>query len=1298
MDRIYEMSVMASYVMIIVLIIRLMLRRSPKIFSFVLWYVVLFRLLCPFTIQSDISLVKDLLTNDSPSADTEYSYSGVRAENVRPDVISPAVTGDEENDIVITYQPQQPEVTVKEAYGISGNTENLLAAIWVLGTGCMALYGVLSLNILRQKLFGAMKTKDGYYECDDIDTPFVLGIVRPKIYLPINLTSEEKRYILEHERHHIERFDHITKILFFIALCIHWFNPLVWISFTLFTKDMEMSCDEAVMKKMGEGVKADYSLSLLKLSSENRRIKPSPLAFGENNTKERIVNLAKYKRPKVMIVILSAVVIILAGITLLTDPDTENDFIYGSNYKVKQIIYDVKMVEDELIEEMYLKSLGTLQITAGHDLFRSYKADMDEFIAKDEEYYLTRSELESYAGRDNAWSGKIRGKITDSRIYRTEDDMFYLIFRTDKGNIYAAYGWEDVSERGEGASDDTFVSYIHELESAAQEEEHDSEFFDNTFSAITGDKVFTMGIVSDKDTPGYFIAGFEGLSDDMRSTEYYGYGVFRTYEDGKYTVMTDMHIYEGAATAENGIYLCEDAAVLSDGEGNPENTYDIIFCTKGNVYYVIRLVDDGEKTVQNKYVPQGGFCMIPHEDEKDGVKISTVFYDLNGSIIGQSYSKVNGYGAKEPFGRTYVVKEVSYITEKRTEDIRTGSPFLLGKDMSLYRPSTSDPSGFQRIGQFEVSHISPANFDGYFKEDRWMSEKVSAEYLRENKQSVRELRSGNVIYHLFVTLADEIYLTSSFTGDVFPEYDENMYAKWCVRLGEVSSAETSAGISRYGYIYHAPHLSSTPDSLPEYGYTIHGEKFTVTRGSEIISGDTPIKKSPFPWSDEEWEKLFILCPENFKVISEKYSSLYWQNLGGRYFLIYADDEVFIVDMPEKISTVYALKEEKTPKAFEKSSTPYGFTKNITPSDITFAVTDARMSDTGSAGENMTEEDIAEFIRILNGIPKSSFRKGSCGYDADIMLYSGGREILFTYDKEKKLVRISFDSETAKLFGDKSYVIENESLNGFFERQIALLAEGTPFVDSADPHHMMKNLYEDFAFYKELSVKDQEGYRNVIRSLTDKEYSTLLSILQNLPKDCFTKAEYDARYTVTLRDSFGSDAIYLGYTPGESTVYLSGSWNIRNMMGESDWKVDNEELEQFFKELTGEMSSDKSGLNVSVACGGEIYSLTPTHLEDDERAEDLSEISLKSDDGKLLITLTPSWPTDSLMISQEYYEQTSPDSVHIDTKTAGVKPGEGEDSLTMIIPHRNRQYDEKVRIFVKGEEGRYAFIVNLLKVS
>lgn len=305
LPRILNMSIAASVVIVFVLAARLLLKKTPKVFSYALWSVVLFRLLCPVSISGGFSL---LALTGAPIRETAPNTTQV--QYIQPDLVHR-----EDPQVVLPVPGVSQAVNETLPQGEEPLAADpleapvaLLTLAWMAGAALMAGYSVVSMLLLRRRLIGAVPLRDHIYLADHINSPFVLGVLRPKIYLPSTLSPEEQKYIILHEQYHIKRLDHLAKLLAFLALCIHWFNPLVWLSFFLAQKDMEMSCDEAVLQKMGSHIRADYSASLLSLSTGRSVVGGTPLAFGEGDTKSRIKNLLTWNRPKKWVAALAALV------------------------------------------------------------------------------------------------------------------------------------------------------------------------------------------------------------------------------------------------------------------------------------------------------------------------------------------------------------------------------------------------------------------------------------------------------------------------------------------------------------------------------------------------------------------------------------------------------------------------------------------------------------------------------------------------------------------------------------------------------------------------------------------------------------------------------------------------------------------------------------------------------------------------------------------------------------------------------------------------------------------------------
>lgn len=299
--QILNMSMMASIVIAAVILLRFPLKKAPKFISYSLWSVVLFRLVCPFSFESILSLLPSAkpLPQEILTAVIPVINSGIPLLDQAVRLPAPMV-GDSIN-------PMQVLLFIG-------------AILWIVGVAALVIYSIVSYFRLKRKVSTALLVEGNIYECEAISSPFVLGIIKPKIYLPLGLSAIEREYILRHEQTHIKRLDTLVKPLAFFVLCIHWFNPLCWLSFVLMSKDMELSCDESVIKSMGSGIKQDYSTSLLTLATDRKLLGGSPLAFGESNVKSRIKNVLHYKKPAFWVILVAVIAVVAVSIGLMANP------------------------------------------------------------------------------------------------------------------------------------------------------------------------------------------------------------------------------------------------------------------------------------------------------------------------------------------------------------------------------------------------------------------------------------------------------------------------------------------------------------------------------------------------------------------------------------------------------------------------------------------------------------------------------------------------------------------------------------------------------------------------------------------------------------------------------------------------------------------------------------------------------------------------------------------------------------------------------------------------------------------
>lgn len=335
--KIVNMSISASWVVVAVLALRFCLKKAPKWVNVLLWGIVAVRMVFPFSIESVLSLIPSAETI-SPTIMMEQSPSvqtGVPALN---HVINPVIRG--------SFTP---------APGASANPLQIwipvLTGIWLFGIAALFLYSAVSYWRLRRKVCEAVILRDNIYQSENVCSPFVLGIIRPKIYLPYHMDSREMGHVIAHEQTHICRRDHWWKPLGFLLLTTHWFNPLMWLSYILLCRDIELACDEKVIKKMSNEQRADYTQALVACSVDRRLIATCPLAFGEIGVKERVKSVMNYKKPAFWIVLASVIVCAVIAVCFLTNP-IGFQFDVSANTIVSANHFDMRNADDPVAIEM----------------------------------------------------------------------------------------------------------------------------------------------------------------------------------------------------------------------------------------------------------------------------------------------------------------------------------------------------------------------------------------------------------------------------------------------------------------------------------------------------------------------------------------------------------------------------------------------------------------------------------------------------------------------------------------------------------------------------------------------------------------------------------------------------------------------------------------------------------------------------------------------------------------------------------------------------------------------------------
>ena len=319
------------------LILRFVLKKAPKWINVLLWGIVAIRLICPFSFESTLSLI--------PSAETIPLNIGMDTTPTINSGISAI------NNAVNPIISQSNTPMAGASVNLLQITIGIYEYIWIFGMIALALYTAISYWRLRRKVDTAVRYKDNIFQSENVSFPFVLGIIKPRIYLPFKMNGQYLEYVVAHEQAHICRKDHWWKPLGFLLLMIHWFNPLMWLAYVLLCRDIELACDEKVIKELGNEQRGDYTQALVACSVNRRMIAACPLAFGEVSVKERVKSVMNYKKPAFWIIILAVIACVIVAVCFLTNPmgfqfDEATHTIVSANH------FDMRNADDAVAIEM----------------------------------------------------------------------------------------------------------------------------------------------------------------------------------------------------------------------------------------------------------------------------------------------------------------------------------------------------------------------------------------------------------------------------------------------------------------------------------------------------------------------------------------------------------------------------------------------------------------------------------------------------------------------------------------------------------------------------------------------------------------------------------------------------------------------------------------------------------------------------------------------------------------------------------------------------------------------------------
>ncbi len=611
-------GISAGWLILAVLILRLVLKRAPKWAAVLLWGIVAVRLISPFSIESVFSLIP---SSETIPVDIEW-YA-------EPEIDSGIPVVDQLVNPVLDRSSLTP-VPEFSANPLSIWT-SIAAVLWLTGIGVLLLYTAVSYWRLCRKVDTAVRCRDNIFQSEKVGSPFVLGILRPRIYLPFQIREEDMEHVIAHEQAHIRRRDHWWKPLGFVLLAIYWFNPLMWLAYILLCRDIELACDEKVIKELGSEQRADYTQALLACSIRRRSIAACPLAFGEVGIRKRVKSVMNYRKPAFWVVLIAILACAAVAVCFLTNPSENRTVLMGANYTVDSVIYAASVGEEEPLEvpRQYC-------VTADYHLYVQQEDGEDwNYLGALSPYELTEEELYGYMPeRDTRRSSY--GQITDAYILRIENDNFYLVFQTGDGDTCLAYGWEDTAERGQAGSDDTRLLGLYRLSSTFYSGYVNVPFFERSLLHATGKFVRCFAHYESDDISGYHIAGFRsGESSDSNEMTDLGFAVFQTTGDGYRLI--DCRVYEDAALTENGIYVCGDPAVAdAGGEIRNDNSFDVILICNERVGRIERIyhAEGKEDLVQSEQLTGiDSMSLWSWSIGEEYTSMSQYFYDTEGNLL-----------------------------------------------------------------------------------------------------------------------------------------------------------------------------------------------------------------------------------------------------------------------------------------------------------------------------------------------------------------------------------------------------------------------------------------------------------------------------------------------------------------------------------------------------------------------------------------------------------------------------------------------------------------------------------------
>lgn len=368
--KLVNLSISASWLILTVLVLRVVLKKAPKWVMPLLWGVVALRLVCLFSIESALSLIPSAET--IPSEIVTETREPVLYEQATLDIVTnPTLPSAAEVPVGVSRQQAQVDF-------------NIYSVLWLAGMAALLVHALVSAGKLKRKLATAILLRDNIYESEFVDSPFVFGVVKPNIYLPMHMDEGTAAYVIAHERAHLARRDHWWKVLGYLVLALHWFNPLVWVAYILFCRDIELACDEKVVRGLDGAARADYSQALLSCAAPKRAVAACPLAFGEGNIKMRVKSALHYKKPAFWVAAAAVLAVVIVAVCFLTNPRSERGSLVWAQKLNAADVASIELYVPAEGEARQYKKLDTEEMAQAVELINSSRGT---YIEKPETVY-----------------------------------------------------------------------------------------------------------------------------------------------------------------------------------------------------------------------------------------------------------------------------------------------------------------------------------------------------------------------------------------------------------------------------------------------------------------------------------------------------------------------------------------------------------------------------------------------------------------------------------------------------------------------------------------------------------------------------------------------------------------------------------------------------------------------------------------------------------------------------------------------------------------------------------------------